>query len=177
MTAQSKADLNRKARERMAAHRQTPEYQDWLQRSRELRRQLKAKYRRQAGCKTRDPEERAARLAQQQARREQRAMLAALHDAHVKRFRAVIANRKAYANRYAIDAQSERERAAARKRALREGYVRQLLRSMGMANEEITPEMIDMKREATQFRRLAREIRRVIKNRNEENHEAIIEHA
>ena len=35
-----------KARERMARRRQTPEYREWLRRSRELRRGLKEKYRR-----------------------------------------------------------------------------------------------------------------------------------
>ena len=177
MTAQSKAILNRKARERMAAHRQTPEYQEWLQRSRELRRQLKAKYRRQAGCKTRDPEERAARLAQQQARREQRAMLAALHDAHVKRFRAVMKARAKAARRYASAPDGERERSAARKRSLPDSYVRELLRGMGIPAEAITPHLIELKREVKLFRHLSRQIHAEILNQaKESSYEGITQH-
>lgn len=48
--AQTKEELNAKARVRMAAHRETQAYQDWLVASRELRRALKEKYRRQAGA-------------------------------------------------------------------------------------------------------------------------------
>lgn len=52
--AQTKEELNRKARERAAAWRQTPAYQEWLIRSRERRSALKTKYRRQAGAKPRE---------------------------------------------------------------------------------------------------------------------------
>lgn len=48
--AQSKEELNRKARERQAAWRKTPDYQRWLEESRERRKELKAKYRRQSGA-------------------------------------------------------------------------------------------------------------------------------
>ena len=48
--AQTKEELNAKARVRMAAHRETQAFQDWLVASRELRRGLKEKYRRQAGA-------------------------------------------------------------------------------------------------------------------------------
>lgn len=179
MTAQPKDELNRKARERMAAYRQTPEYREWLHQSRELRRSLKEKYRRQAGAKPRDVMREAAEAKRElaAARKALREAVSSRHDAHVRRFNSVMANRKAYASRYAIDAQAERERSAMRKRALREGYVRQLLRGMGMTNDDITPEMIEMKREAMLFVRLAREIRKAIANHNEENHEAITEHA
>lgn len=47
--AQSKEELNAKARARQAAYRETQAYKDWLVASRELRRSLKEKYRRQAG--------------------------------------------------------------------------------------------------------------------------------
>jgi len=163
----------------MAARRQTPEYREWLLQSRELRRSLKEKYRRQAGCKPRDVYRLAASAKRELAlaRKALREALASSHDAHVRRYRAIVASRNAYASRYASDAQSERERSAARKRALPDSYVRQLLRNMGMTNDEITPEMIEMQREATLFRRLAREIRKAIANHNEENHEAITEHA
>lgn len=49
---QIKADRNERARLRMAKHRETAAYQEWLLASRERRRLLKEKYRRQAGAKT-----------------------------------------------------------------------------------------------------------------------------
>ena len=166
-----------KARERMAAYRKTPEYQDWLQRSRELRRGLKEKYRRQAGAKPRDAQAAAEKREQEAAARRLRDGVRGLHDAHVKRFDFLRRERASFAKRYANDPQAERERSAARKLALREGYVRQLLRNMGITNDEIAPEMIELKREAMLFKRLARQIRKAIANHNEENHEAITEHA
>jgi len=179
MTAQSKAELNRKARERMAVHRQTPEYREWLRRSREMRKQLKAKYRRDAGATPRDVIREAAdaKRALAVARKALRDAVNALHDAHVDRYQKVMYSRRKAASRYALDPQAQRDRQAARKRAAPDSYVRQMLRSMGIANDEITPEMIEMKREAMLFRRLSRQIRKAIANHKEENHEAITEHA
>ena len=49
---QIKAERNERARLRMAKHRETAAYQEWLIASRERRRLLKEKYRRKAGVKT-----------------------------------------------------------------------------------------------------------------------------
>lgn len=60
-----------KARIRMAAYRQTDAYKEWLQSSRELRRSLKEKYRREAGATPRSElaEQTATRAAAIEARR------------------------------------------------------------------------------------------------------------
>ena len=105
-----------KARERMAAYRKTPEYQDWLQRSRELRRGLKEKYRRQAGAKPRDAQAAAEKREQEAAARRLRDEVRGLHDAHVKQFRRVMASRRKAAKRYVNNPDGECARSAARKR-------------------------------------------------------------
>ena len=51
--AQKESDAKRKNRERAARRRKTEAYRAWWERSRELRRSLKEKYRRQAGAKPR----------------------------------------------------------------------------------------------------------------------------
>lgn len=58
--AQSRDELNAKSRARMAAYRCTPEYQAWLIASRENRKRLKAKYRREKGIPTREEKAAAA---------------------------------------------------------------------------------------------------------------------
>lgn len=177
MDRQSRDELNRKARERMAAYRQTPEYQDWLQRSRELRRQLKAKYRRDAGVTPRDPAAAAVRRARRAAARERRAVVAALHDAHVKRFRYVMRYRAQSASRYESNPEWHRARSAARKAALPDAYVLEQLRYGGFPAEAASAEVIELKREAIQFRRLSRQIRREISNQaKESSHEGIKQH-
>lgn len=62
------------ARARMAARRGTPEYAQWLENSRELRRQLKEKYRREAGVKSRAAKKQ--ETAQRQERRRQEKLAA-----------------------------------------------------------------------------------------------------
>lgn len=178
MAGQSRDELNRKARERMAAYRQTPEYQDWLQRSRELRRQLKAKYRRDAGAMPRDPEATAAKRARRDAARERRAVVAALHDAHVKRFRHVMRYRAQSARRYESNPEWHRARSAARKAALPDAYVLEQLRYSGFPAEAASAGVIELKREAIQFRRLSRQIRKEISNQPKEvSHESITQHS
>lgn len=178
MAAQSRDELNRKARERMAAYRRTPEYQDWLQRSRELRKQLKAKYRRDAGVKPRDLDASAARRAKHEAARERREVVAALHDAHVKRFCCVMRDRAKAARNYESNPERHRARSAARKAALPDSYVLEQLRCGGFPAEAASAEVIGLKREAIQFRRLSRQIRREISNQaKESSHEGITQHS
>lgn len=174
--AQSKEELNRKARERQAARRQTPEYREWLVRSRELRRALKAKYRRQAGAKPRDPQAAAEKRAQEAALRERREALAALHDAHVRRYVAVLRDRRKAAKRYAADPEFHRKRSSARKKALPDSYVAELLRCGGFPRDAIDAHVIGLKREVILFRRLSREAKKLIHDERKEDHEAIAKH-
>lgn len=166
--AQSKEELNRKARERQAARRQTPEYREWLVRSRERRRALKAKYRRQAGAKPRDPQAAAAKRAQALERRAVREARQALNDAHVARYRCVIKAREKSAKQYAKDPSKQRARSAARKLALPDSYVVEQLGYGGFPREAITEKVIELKREALQFRRLSRQVRAAISEKQEE---------
>lgn len=166
-----------KARERMAAYRKTPEYQDWLLRSRELRRGLKEKYRRQAGAKPRDAQAAAEKREQEAAARRLRDEVRGLHDAHVKRFDFLRRARESYAKRYARSPELERARATAKKRALVDHYVAYQLRQMGISSDAINAELIELKREVIRFRRLSREAWTQICNQRKEDHEAITEHA
>lgn len=173
----TKDEINRKARERMAAYRQTPEYQDWYARSRELRRSLKEKYRRAAGVKPRDTQATARKRAKAEADRLLREEVRALHDAHVKRYRGVLQARAAYARRYARNPEGQCARVTAYKHALPDAYVALQIRLMGIDGAVITPALIELKREAMLFGRLSREAKRLISNQRKEEHEAVREHA
>lgn len=83
--AQSKEELNRKARERMAARRKTPEYQAWLEESRERRKELKTKYRRAAGARPIEQvaSDAAERRRQEQADKAERCVARSQPDGHV----------------------------------------------------------------------------------------------
>lgn len=83
--AQSKEELLQKARERQAAFRKTPEYQIWLQESRERRREFKAKYRRATGARPREQValEADKRRQQVQAIRSERLAAKSQPDGHV----------------------------------------------------------------------------------------------
>ena len=174
--AQSKEEVNRKARERMAAYRQTPEYLDWLLRSRDLRRALKEKYRRQKGVAPRGLAK-AERLAKQAAARTLREEKSHLHDAHVWRYAGVMKNRENFAKRWARDRGAVIARVSAYKARLPDAYVAQQLRAMGIASAAVTPALMELKREAMQFGRLAREAKKLINNQRKEEHETVTEHA
>lgn len=173
---QSKEECNRKARERMAARRQTPEYRDWLLRSQDLRRALKEKYRRQRGVAPRG-QAKAERLVKQVAARTLREEKRHLHDAHVRRYVRVMKDREKFAKRWARDRAGEIARVSAYKARLPDAYVAQQLRAMGIARAAVTPELMELKREAMQFGRLAREAKKLINNQRKEEHETVTEHA
>lgn len=166
MAAQSSDELNRKARERMAAYRRTPEYQDWLQRSRELRKQLKAKYRREAGATPRDAIKEAAdaKRAKAAEQRRVREAKASLHDAHVRRYRDVLNWRESGRKQWLQNPEPRRVRQAARRVELVDWYVRQQLRDMGFPADAINEHVMQLKREAILFRRLSRLIKNEISN-------------
>lgn len=84
--AMTNEERNAKAKARMAAYRQTPEYQAWLSESRELRKALKTKYRRAAGAKTREQiaADAAAKQHQVQQVQVERQVARLQPDAHVR---------------------------------------------------------------------------------------------
>jgi hypothetical protein len=139
----------------------------------EWRREYKKLQRRKAGKKTRLELKQAAQEKQiaHQLTRPQK-----LHDAHVKRFFYLQMKRKKYANRYAANPKKEIERSSQRKKALPDSYVAQQLKAMGIPAPLICPQLIELKRESMQFRRIAKEVKTAVTNHLKENHETITEH-
>ena len=89
VTQEAKDRARVRSRERMAAYRATPEYRVWLIESRELRRSLKEKYRREAGIKSIDESrvQKEKLKAEKESVREAIKLASALHDAHVLTFK------------------------------------------------------------------------------------------
>lgn len=143
----------------------------------EWRREYKRMKRREAGATPR-----IELAAKAKANREAKAAEKALkqantpHDAHVSRYVYMLAIRAKAAKRYAENTESERERIARYKQKLPDSYVISNLKASGIPREVITPELIGLKREAMDARRLAISIKRAIKNHWKEEHETITKH-
>lgn len=146
----------------------------------EYKREYKRIQRRKAGARLR-----ADMTAKTQAKREAAAIKAAIrlqqqkdapHDAHVKRYAKAISDRAKYAKRYKANPQAERQRTAQRKQLLPDAYVIQQLKSCGIPREIVTPELIDLKRDCIQYRRLSRNIKSTVKNHLKEQNETITKH-
>lgn len=180
---QIKAERNERARLRMAKHRETEAYQEWLIASRERRRLLKEKYRRAAGCMPRDVIKENARIrnesiaaskaiakAEREARQKDKNGWC---DAHIKRFYMLKKLKEDYARRYAEDPEKERARSRQVKADLKDTYIRQQLFSMGLSREQITPQIIELKREQLALRRLSREAEQAAVKQMENEYEAI----
>lgn len=145
---------------------------------RQVKIELKRKYRRQAGARLR-----ADIAAETQAKREAAAIkgairlqIVSLHDAHVKRYVDVLRHRAYASKRYRANPQAERERASIRKQKLLDSYLIGQLRAMGIPKDTITPDLIALKREAMQYGRLARHIKSTVKNHWKEQNETITKH-
>lgn len=135
---------------------------------------LKRKYRREAGARLQSEIHAAAeakRLAAQLARKPR------LHDAHVKHYKYLQKAKQAYAIRYAKNPQSERERSSKRKQQLPDSYVVQQLKGMGFWADSVSSELIALKREQMQYRRISREVKTTVKNQLKEDHETINKHS
>lgn len=138
LTETQRAERNEKARLRAAQWRKSPQYQDWLEKSREKRKQLKEKYRRQQGC---EPQQlRSARKAEKELQR--RLEMQSKEEARIALEAAFVGPRIPeehrarieYAARYSADEAfraKERARTVRRKKALPDWYVKHLL---GMKN-------------------------------------------
>ena len=145
---------------------------------RQVRTNLKRKYRREAGAQLR-VDIAASSTAKREAAAIKRAALAAikkLHDAHVRRYAQVISDRAQYAIRWAKDPQAERDRSSARKLALPDSYVVYNLKVSGMPTEVITPHLISLKRESMEYKRISRTLKTAIKNNWKEENETITKH-
>lgn len=147
---------------------------------------LKRKYRRMAGARLRSEiaaEAKAKREAELAIREKHdshvkalRELQAALHDAHCRRYANVLLDRAKYAKRYEANPQAERRRASQRKQLLPDAYVLQQLKSFGIPREIVTPELIELKRESMQYRRLSRNMKSTLKNHLKEQNETITKH-
>lgn len=166
---------NEQARLRMAQYRTTAAYQAWLVSSREMRKEHKAKYRLQAGSRLRVDMD-----AESLARRAVAAQVVAgyhgLHDAHVRRYAGVMSSRRKSKQRYDRSPEAEGARVSLYKQRLPDAYIIQNLKVMGVPTAVITPEVIGIKRESMQYRRLAKEIKSTLKNLWKAEHEAITKH-
>lgn len=145
---------------------------------RQVRTNLKRKYRREAGAPLR-VDIAAIAAAKREAIAMKKADLAAIekpHDAHVKRYARLIQARANYAIRWAKDPQKERDRVSAMKQALPDHYVVHNLKASGMPTEAITPHLISLKRESMEYKRISRTLKTAIKNNWKEENETITKH-
>lgn len=142
------------------------------------RREYKLRKRIKAGAKSR-PEIAAAAQAKREAEAKVRLQKQkdAKHDAHVRRYMCVLSSRARSAKRYSANPIAERERIARHKQKLPDSYVIQNLKAAGISREVITPSLMELKREAMQYERLARHIKSAIKNHWKEEHETVTEHS
>lgn len=160
--AQSKEERNRKARERMAEFRKTEAYRQWLIESRDRRRQLKEKYRRQSGVPT--VADIAERKKKKQLRCEERKAArqkfksqfigppkpgTAMSDAEYAKWR--------YKNDGGAYQKAKREMHIA---CVSDSYVAQQL---GMPLRAVPDDLLNLKREQILFRRAAEKLRKQIK--------------
>lgn len=166
----------------MALWRQTPEYRIWLEKSRENRIRLKAKYRREKGVATREEKAAASkqrRLAMAKADAHvklYRSLAEALHQAHVVRYHLALRDRAKYQRRWQTDPKRERDRVRKYKAALPDAYVISNIKAMGISPEQITPDLVALKREAMSFRRLSLQAKTILTNHNKETHESLTKH-
>lgn len=139
---------------------------------------LKRKYRRQKGARLRSDMAASTQAKREAAaiRKSQRESMA-LQDAHVKRYKNVLYNRRKAAERYAENPQAERERATRRKHELVDSYVIYNLKASGVPVGAITPRLIALKREAMEYRRISLSLKRAIKTNWKENNEAITKYS
>lgn len=139
----------------------------------EWKREYKRMLRRKAGARLRSEMKKNADEKRKSAD-EKRAKR--LHDSHVKRYHAVIYSREKYKKMYETNPEKERERQAKRKKALPDSYVIQNIVSMGISVNVVTPELIELKREAIQFKRMSKTIRKTVNDQLKEINETITKH-
>lgn len=96
-----------------------------------------------------------------------------LHDAHVKHFA-----RLNYAKfKYWENPDKHRSRQSLRKNALVDSYVVYNLKVSGIPDAAINPQLIELKRESMEYKRLQKMLKTAIKNNWKETNETIRKHA
>lgn len=139
----------------------------------EWRREYKRMLRRKAGAKLRS-DMKANADRKRKAADEKRSKR--LHDSHVKRYHGVMYSRSKSASKYEINPNEARKRASKRRETLSDSYMIQNIKAMGIDADHITTQMILLKRESMEYRRISRTIKTSIKNQTKEDHETITKH-
>jgi hypothetical protein len=173
---QKKARRNEASRVRVLAYRKTQAFKDWYVANRESRLKRREKYRRAAGIQPKGDK----RKREQREAEKRRALKKAMEDywceAHVIRYLSVLKARAKSAKRYISNPEKERARSRRAKAELRPAYIRQQLFSMGFEAHQITPEIIELKREQLSLRRLSRETEKAASEQMKEANETIAKH-
>lgn len=142
----------------------------------DYRREYKRLLRRNAGKVIRSTEDTRKKREVEAQKKKERLQKKQLCDSHVKRFIQVMRDRKKYALRYLNDPEKEKARASRRKQLLPDSYIKQQLKSFGIPVNAITPELVTLKRQAMDARRISKTIKRAIKNHWKEENETITKH-
>ena len=160
--AQSKEERNKKAVERMAEYRKTEAYQRWLIESRERRKALKEKYRRERGCKPRTEiaDQKKQRAAEKDRQQEERRRFKAQFIGP-PRPRAVMSDAEYSRWRYRNDCGEYQKKKRSRQiYGVADCYVAQRL---GLPVKHIPEGLISLKREQILFARSMNKLRKQIK--------------
>lgn len=124
----------------------------------DYRREYKRILRQKAGCKTREEIKSAAEKKRVDLKPK---LKPAIHDAHVRRWKCIERWKRQFIKR---------------KEGLSDIYIKEKLKQFGIPLEQITRELIELKREAMTAMRLSRNIKRAIKNHWKEENETITKH-
>ena len=160
--AQSKEERNKKAVECMAEYRKTEAYQRWLIESRERRKALKEKYRRERGCKPRTEiaDQKKQRAAEKDRQQEERRMFRAQF-VGPPRPKAILNDAEYQRWRYRRDGgKYQKMKRGKHISQCSESYVAQQL---GVRVGDVPKEIVDLKREQILFSRVVKKLRKQIK--------------
>ena len=174
---QYKARRNEESRVRMAAYYKTDAYKQYLINSRERRRLYKESRRRRAGIQPKGTATRKMEEAAQAKRDAKNKEEALWSESHVKRYTKIMRNRRKAMERWENNREEEKARARKAIADMKPAYIRQQLKSMGINRNQITPELMEMKREQLSMRRLSREADIAASKQLKEEYEAITKHA
>lgn len=105
-----------------------------------------------------------------------RKWLSVLHDAHVRRYLAVIKSRQKYALKYSASPEKERERVRNYKSKLPDAFVIEKLGLPKGVCKEILATLIELKREQLMVRRLSRQLKDAARIVNKEHYESLQRH-
>jgi len=98
------------------------------------------------------------------------------HDEHVRRYQRRIKNRAKFAERYKARGDVERERVKRYKAQLPDAYILEKLALHGFARSDVSPQLIELKRDQLHMRRLARQLKEAAHQVHKEEYESITKH-